>query len=276
MAKPGAAFLRFLPRWAVAGGLMMCLSACSRTGRGANVPDAERQSDSEYDVARDLFLNRHDPRGALEHAQKAVELNDQNAEANHFVALIYLSFCSTSSQDCRLPDAERAARRAVQVKSDFRDAPNTLGVILIQEKKYDEAIATLQALANNILYQSPWDAWGNLGLAYLEKGKVDEAIVALRRSIAAEPRFCVGNYRLGLAFEKKGDLIAAREALSRALETNIPECQRLQDAFEARARVYSKAKNCDLAKGDLEKCKEISVESPAGQRCAASLKSSPC
>ena len=124
---------------------MMCLSACTRTGRGANVPDAERQSDSEYDVARDLFLNRHDPRGALEHAQKAVELNDQNAEANHFVALIYLSFCSTSSLDCRLPDAERAARRAVQIKADFRDAQNTLGVILIQEKKYDEAVTTLKA-----------------------------------------------------------------------------------------------------------------------------------
>jgi Tfp pilus assembly protein PilF len=276
MAKAGAAFLRMLPRWTVAGGLMMCLSACSRTGRGANAPDAERQSDAEYDVARDLFLSRHDPRGALGHAQKAVELNDQNAEAFHFVAIIYLYFCSSSPLDCRLPDAERAAKKAVQIKADFREAKNTLGVVLIQEKKYDEAIATLEPLANDILYQAPWDAWGNLGLAYLEKGKADDAIVALRRSIAAEPRFCVGNYRLGLAFEKKGDLLAAREALSRAVETNSPDCQRLQDAFEARARVYSKAKNCDLAKGDLEKCKEISVESPAGQRCAASLKSSPC
>ncbi len=276
MAKAGAAFVRLVPRWAVAAGLVVCLSACTRSGHGANVPDAERQSDSEYDVARDLFLSRHDPRGALGHAQKAVELNDQNAEAFHFVAIIYLYFCSSSALDCRLPEAERAARRAVEIKSDFREAVNTLGVVLIQEKKYDQAIATLQPLANDILYQAPWDAWGNLGLAYLEKGKADDAIVALRRSVASEPRFCVGNYRLGLAFEKKGDLVAAREALSRALETNSPDCQRLQDAFEARGRVYSKVKNCDLAKGDWEKCKEISVDSPTGQRCAASLKSSPC
>jgi Tfp pilus assembly protein PilF len=254
---------------------MMCLSACTRTGRGANAPDAERQSDAEYDVARDLFT-RHDPRGALDHAQKAVELNDQNADANHFVALIFLSFCASSPLDCRLPDAERAVRRAIKIKPDFRDAQNTLGVVLTQEKKYDEAIATLKHLTEDILYQAPQNAWGNLGLAYLETGKTDDAIVALRRSVAAEPRFCVGNYRLGLAFEKKGDLVAAREALSRAVETTSPDCQRLQDAFEARARVYTKAQNCDLAKGDLEKCKEISVESPAGQRCAASLKSSPC
>jgi Tfp pilus assembly protein PilF len=276
MAHAAIAILRKLPRWSVAGGLSMCLCACTRSGRGANAPDAERQSDAEYDVARDLFLSRHDPRGALAHAQKSIELNDQNAEAQHFVAIIYLYFCSSSPLDCRLPEAERAARRAVAIKADFREAQNTLGVVLTQEKKYDEAIGTLTPLANDILYQSPWDAWGNLGLAYLEKGKVDDAIVALRRSVAAEPRFCVGNYRLGLAFEKKGDLAAAREALSRALDTSSPECQRLQDAFEARARVYSKAKDCDLAKGDWEKCKQISVESPAGQRCAASLKSSPC
>ncbi len=199
-------------------------------------------------MARDLFMRAHDPRAALVHAQKAIELNDQNAEAYHFASLVYLSFCAKSQLECRLPEAERAARRAVELKPDFRDAKNTLGNILINEKRYDEAVA----------------------------GKPEEAIAALRRSVSAEPKFCVGNYHLGLAYEKKGDLNAAREALSRAVETDNPECKSLQDAFEARARVYSKSKNCDLAKGDLEKCKEISADSQTGQRCVASLKSSPC
>jgi len=250
--------------------------ACTRAGRGASGPDAERQSDAEYDVARDLFMRMRDPRGALAHAEKAIELNGDNADAHHFVALIYLSFCAASPPDCRLAEAEKSARRAVEIRSDFREAKNTLGVVLIEEKKYDDAIAVLEPLANDILYQTPWVAWGNLGTAYFEKGTSDEAIAALRRSIAAQPKFCVGNYRLGLAYEKKGDLGAARDALSRAVETDNPECRSLQDAFEARARVYSKSKNCDLAKGDLERCREISADSPAGQRCVASLKSSPC
>src|SRR5260221_9885107 len=72
-----------VPRWIVAVALSLSVSACTRTGRGANAADAERQSESEYDVARDLFLSRHDPRGALGHAEKAIELNDQNAEAHH-------------------------------------------------------------------------------------------------------------------------------------------------------------------------------------------------
>jgi Tfp pilus assembly protein PilF len=249
---------------------------CGLGSRAANAPDTERQSEAEYDIARDLFLSRRDPRGALAHVQRAVALNDQNAEAFHLQALIYLYLCSASAFDCRLNEGEVSARRALKVRSDFPEAENTLGVVLIQQKKYDEAIAVLQPLTANILYQTPQDAWGNLGLAYLEKGKVDDAIEALRRSIAAEPRFCVGNFRLGLAYEKKGDLSAAREAFSRALETDRPECQQLQDAFEARARVYSKSKNCDLARGDWEKCQKISKDSPAGQRCTASLKSSPC
>ncbi|HKQ68540.1 MAG TPA: tetratricopeptide repeat protein [Polyangiaceae bacterium] len=265
-----------LGRWILGASLAVSSAACARSGRGANGADTERQSESEYDVARDLFLTRHDPRGALGHAQKAVELNEANAEANHFVALIYLYFCAASPLECHLPEAEKAARRAIAARADFREAQNTLGVVLIQAKKYDEAIATLQPLANDILYQTPWDAWGNLGLAYLEKGSADQAIASLRRSVAAEPRFCVGNFRLGLAFEKKGDLAAAREALSRAVETARPECQSLQDAFEARGRIHSKSKNCDQAKGDWERCKEISADSPAGQRCAVSLRSTPC
>jgi type IV pilus assembly protein PilF len=265
-----------LARSILAVALTIGLAACSRNGRAPNSADAERQSETEYDVARDLFLTRRDPRGALAHAQKAIELNESNADAQHLAALIYLYFCSSSALDCRLPEAEKAARQAVKLRPDFREAQNTLGVILIQQKKYDEAVTVLDPLAHDILYQTPWDAWGNLGLAYLEKGKLEEAVTALKRSVTAEPRFCVGNYRLGLALEKKGDLGAARQAFSQALETNRPECQSLQDAFEARARVHSKSKNCELARGDWERCRDISPDSPAGLRCVASLKSSLC
>ena len=263
-------------RWIAAASMVLSMAACSRSGRGANNPDAERQSDAEYDVARDYLLARHDPRNALAHAQKAIELNEANADAHHIEALIYLYFCSSTPFDCHLDQAEKSARQALKLRADFREAQNTLGVILIQEKKYAEAVKVLDPLAHDMLYQTPWDAWGNLGLAYLEKGDLDEAVLALQRSVTVEPRFCVGNYRLGLALEKKGDLGSAKKAYSQAVETNRPECQALQDAFEARARVYSKSKNCELAKGDLERCRDISPDSPVGLRCVASLKSSLC
>src|SRR5690242_13420908 len=197
--------------------------------------DPERQSTAEHDIAADLWLRRNQPRQALEHALKAVELNDENAEAAHLVALLYLDFCRRSTDECHLKEAARYAKRAIDDKPDFREAKNTLGVILVHQKKYDEAIAVLRPLAEDILYQTPENSWGNLGWAYLEKGSFDLAIEALRRSVAAQPNFCVGNYRLGLAYERKGSPAQAVEAFTRALETDRVECKGLQDAYAGRA-----------------------------------------
>src|SRR5262249_48053619 len=155
---------------------------------------------------------------------------------------------------------------ALKLNPDMRDAKNTLGVILINEGKCDEAIAVLKPLAGDILYGSPEKAWGNLGWAYLKRGNADEALDALRRAGAAQPLFCVGQYRLGLAFEKKRDYAAARDALNKAIDTPRPECQKLQDALEALGRVFVKLDSRDEARAALEKCRDIASTTPIGQR----------
>ncbi len=239
------------------------------SGLGADGPDG--QSLSEYDVARDLWLNRHRPREALKHGLEAVDIDDSNHEASHLVALIYLDFCARSSVDCHLDRAEKFVRIAIDAKPDFREAKNTLGVILVHRKKYDEAITVLKSLAGDILYQTPENAWGNLGWAYLESGRVPQAIDALSRSVAAQPEFCVGNYRLGLAYERKKDFRAAREALTRALETEVPLCRGLQDAYAARARISFRLGDRDAGRRDLDVCLKLGRSSSAGKECRSML-----
>ena len=238
---------------------------------GMPAQDPERQSTAEHDIAADLWLRRNQPRQALEHALKAVELNDENAEAAHLVALLYLDFCRRSTDECHLKEAARYAKQAIDVKSDFREAKNTLGVILVHQKKYDDAIAVLRPLAEDILYQTPENAWGNLGWAYLEKGDYDKAIEALRRSVAAQPDFCVGNYRLGLAYERKQSPAAAAEAYTRAVETDQPSCKGLQDAFDGRARVFLRLGRAEDARNDLERCVQLDKRTAAGRECTALL-----
>ena len=251
---------------------MPSMLACSGSNAtGPNASEGNSQSVAEYDVARDLFLNRGNARSALSHALKAAELDEDNADAAHLVALIYLYFCATSEVECRLPEAERYARLALESREDFRDARNTLGVILVHEKRYDDAIAVLKPLASDILYPTPETAWGNLGWAYLSKGDAAKAVEALQRAVALQPEFCVGGYRLGLAFEKKGDYRAARDALSRALETDRPECKGLQDAFKARARIALRLGDREGAQEDLERCQDLDRETPAGRECTATL-----
>ncbi len=253
-------------------GLMCWIVSCSSPG--PNVPsggDPERMSESETDIAKDLWLRRNQPREALGHALDAVKLDDQNAEALHLVALLYLDLCRRSLDDCRLGDAERSARRAVEVKPDYREAINTLGVVLIHRKKYQDAIQVLKPLTADILYQTPENAWGNLGWAYLEKGQLELAIEALSRSVAAQPMFCVGNYRLGLAYEKKREPAQALAALNRALETEDPACQALQEAYLARARVRATLGQLDDARDDLDRCVALQKSSATGKDCLSMM-----
>jgi type IV pilus assembly protein PilF len=261
-------------RLGLALALLLGLGLVACAGQSANSPgngDPDRMSDSEYDMARDAFLRQQNPRQGLEHALKALDLNEDNFEASHLVALIYLAMCSRGNDDCRLDEAEKYARHALDTKKDFREAKNTLGVILIHEKKNDDAIRVLKPLSEDMLYQTPENAWGNLGWAYLEKGQVDRAIDALSRSVAAQPLFCVGNFRLGSAYEKKGQLTEAIEAYSRALETEAAPCKGLQDAYLGRARALRKLGRKSDATQDLRKCKELSAATAAGKECSSIL-----
>ena len=246
--------------------------ACSSgTSNGPGAHDPERMSESEYDIARDLWLRRNQPREALAHALKAIELDDENADAAHLVALLYLDFCSRGPAECRLPEAEKHARLAIKDKPEFREAKNTLAVVLIHEKRYADAVLVLKPLTEDILYQTPENAWGNLGWAYLEQGSFDLAIDALKRSVAAQPLFCVGSYRLGLAFEHKQEFTSALEAFTRALETDAPGCNSMQEAFGARARIRIKLGDADSARADLDHCATLSGKTDAGKECSAML-----
>ena len=251
--------------------LSAAVAACSF--KAANAPNPERQSEAEYDVARDYFY-KGQPRLALEHRRRAVELDGENSKALYFASAIHLFFCSGKLElrdpDCRLSDAETYVRRAMKVQDNFREAKNTLGQILILQQRYPEAIADLEPLTRDPSFESSYLAWGNLGWAQVLSGQVDRGIESLRNAVT-EPRFCVGHYRLGVAYETKGDLAAAEQALTNAIGVDAPECKTLQAAWQARARVRAKLGKVADARADFEKCRDISVETLAGQACVEAL-----
>jgi Tfp pilus assembly protein PilF len=249
------------------------LAAC--TGKGSQNPNAqstERQSDAEYDLARDLF-QKGNPRAALDHAMKAINLNEDNDKAQYFVAVIHLSFCSTNrglnTPECHLDQVEKFIRAAIKANPEFRDAKNTLGQVLVNEKRCQEAIPVLEPLTKDAAYIHPYFAWGNLGEAQLCLGQVDAAITSLKNAVAAEPRFCVGHHRLGLALEKKSDLPGAEASFTSAVTVD-PGCEDLQDAWWGRCRVRKRLANGEWRK-DCEKCRDISAETPTGKLCLQTL-----
>jgi Tfp pilus assembly protein PilF len=264
----------------VAGDGVGALRACALSsllaltaGCSHGVPPAEEhRSIAEQDLAADAFKHGR-LREAYDHVQRALKLNPDNGDAAYLGAMVLLGFCALdeTSTDCRFKDAEVFARKAIEANPEMRDAKNTLGVILVHERRLDEAIAVLKPLTEDLVYVSPESAWGNLGWAYLQRGNTEEAIEALGRSVALQPLFCVGQYRLGLAYEKKGDLPLARAAFTKAVDTELPQCKRLQDAYGARARVLARQGLNDEARADLTRCRDMGAQTLTGQKCAALL-----
>ncbi len=243
---------------------------------GSNAPNAqspERQAETEYDVARDLF-GKGEPRQALDHALKSIELDPDNAKALYFTSNIYLYFCSLElgfkSPDCRLDEAEKYARLTIKADGSFRDGKNLLGAILIHQRKYPEAISLLEPLAKDPSYAANHLAWGNLGWAQVEAGQVDAGIASLKNAVT-QPRFCVGFYRLGVAYEKMGDLGQAVASFSNALSIESDDCKRLQAAWEARGRVRQALGKTAEARTDFDRCRELSTTTPEGKQCLRAL-----
>jgi len=268
-AAPNAAHRVCLAALCVA---LTVLAACGG-GKGQQpVQNPERQSDAEYDIARDLF-QKGNARAALDHVQKAVTFNEENDKAHYLMAAILLSFCSGprgfEAPDCKLADVEKSTRLSLKYNADFRDAKNLLGQVLINERKYRDAIAVLEPLTKDPAYVHPYFAWGNLGWAQVLDGQVEAGIASLRNAVT-EPRFCVGHYRLGVGLERKGDPTLAEQSFTSAV-TADPQCADLQDAWEARARVRLKLGRASEARQDYERCVEISKETVTGKTCVREL-----
>jgi type IV pilus assembly protein PilF len=257
----------FLGTLALAAGTLA--AACSAAQSPVGVRDDANQSLAEYDIARDLWLNRGQTREALDHALVSVELDDENADAAHLAALLYLDFCRQSVDACRLEEAERHARDALELNPDFREARNTLGVTLIHRQRYAEAIEVLRPLTQDILYRTPENAWGNMGWAYLEQGALQQAVDALARSVAAQPDFCVGHYRLGLAEERLGHNERAIAAFTQALSAGNGRCRGLQEAYAGRARLLTAMQRAQEAERDLQTCVRLDKRTDAGRECLA-------
>jgi len=259
--------------------VLTCATACASSS--GNVPHAqspERQAEAEYDLAREYFYKGH-PREALDHVLKADKLDETNVKALYFTSAIYLSFCSgdagLKAPDCKMDLADQYARKTLERDPNFRDGRNLLGNILILEEKYKDAITTLEPLVKDPSYNASHLAWGNLGWAQVKDGHLDEGIASLRNAVT-QPKFCVGFYRLGVAYEQKGDLPNAEQNLTSALTVDSPDCQTLQDAWRARAEVRVKLGHTDQACGDFTKCRDLSVATEAGKACVAEMLKSSC
>ncbi len=102
------------------------------------------------------------------------------------------------------PQAEQEYRAAVQIDPNNAASQSALGHVLLQERKWDEAINSLRAATS--LQPDDAVAHNNLGVALQTVGNVADAIPEFREAIRVQPDYLEAHSNLGRALEKQNDL----------------------------------------------------------------------
>jgi len=216
--------------------------------------------------------------GAFQALFKALEIDPNNSKAHLLLGTMFLLTREDNPQQYDT-NAEQHFRDVLRIQaSDARqpeeslvpDAHNGLGVLLMHQKHYQQAVDELSKAVSDLFNRDAYMAWGNLGWAYLELENYPKAIDALVRSVRLHPLFCVGYYRLGTAYLKTKAFQQAEQVLTQAIEAD-ERCKTFQDAWHLRGEARMNLGMRDDAHADFERCVELDANNEAGKSCGRYL-----
>jgi Tfp pilus assembly protein PilF len=192
----------------------------------------------------------------------AIQANPGNAEAHFTLAYVF-------GQLGEWGKAEDEARLALKHAKHYPEASNLLGVILIEQGRYKDAIGILKEVSQDFLYTTPHLAYGNLGLAYLELERYDEAMEALGKAVELQPMFCLGYFRMGVVYFRQDRFKDALETLEKAVTIEDPwkQCSRLQDAHKVLGQIHEALESPEEALEAFRRCLEVDPNSASGLEC---------
>ncbi|MEN6561674.1 MAG: sulfatase-like hydrolase/transferase [Acidobacteriota bacterium] len=164
-----------------------------------------RLPDSEVLLVRlgHTYLVSGKPREALEAMDKVLALNPQNLDALTVAAGIL-------DATNRKAEARAFYERALAVEPESRHLRMSYAGNLASTGSLKEAIAVYEKLAADFPEEQAFYQFAGIAHSYL--GEYDQAISLLRQAVAIRPT-PVGFFNLAVAYEKRGDLREAAEAL---------------------------------------------------------------
>jgi tetratricopeptide (TPR) repeat protein len=116
----------------------------------------------------------------------------------------------------RMNDAQAELIGILKAEPDNARAAANLGVLLIEQKKYPQAIERL----TRALHLDPDLALAhcNLGYAYAMSGAINDAVREFRAAVLLEPNIFEAQYNLGKAYLDEGIYDSAEKSLVRAVQ----------------------------------------------------------
>jgi Tfp pilus assembly protein PilF len=190
---------------------------------------------SKVDKARMIIeiangsLAEGDATGALQSLAQAETIESELPELHHSRALAFYAKNDLNS-------AIQSAFRAVKLKPDYADGNNTLGKLLMDAGRNEEAEKPLQIAGNNALYREAYKALTNLGILNYRAGQFGVARKYFERAIADAPVLaCVAYYYRGHLDLKDSNL---KEAVNDYSKATKKVCAQFAEAYLALGLAY--------------------------------------
>ena len=186
--------------------LLLIPSACSFNDA------ASKQASYHYQMGVS-FLGENDATRALIEFAEAEKLNPDDPLILNSLGLAYY-------YKKRFDLAEQKYLRAIELKPDYSEARNNLGVNYLEMQRWDAAITQFTVVLADLFFVGNEDVRINLGLAYLGKGELQQALATFRQAVSANPRNINARVGLGRVYFAMDRNDLAIEELRKAAELN--------------------------------------------------------
>jgi Tfp pilus assembly protein PilF len=119
--------------------MVLLVSGAASLGCGGNeaTQKAIRQSERYYEAASIAWFEERDVLAAIRNLTRAVETNPQNDDAHYLLGIIRLGRLELETAETHLREALRL--RQGGDPAGLSGVQNNLGVVLIHQKRYEEA-----------------------------------------------------------------------------------------------------------------------------------------
>jgi Tfp pilus assembly protein PilF len=183
------------------------LGGCA-TGKEAEVKRLQARSVYERGL-KDLEEGR--TALGLSALQEAVALDPDSPLYHNVLGVLYLNLK-------RNPEALDELKRAVDLDGTYGSALHNLGVAYATTGKWDEAIRAYNKALSLPTYGNLEGTYNNLGWAYYNLDRLQEAEEALRLALKLDPKMVAASYHLGLVLLKAERRDEAKAEFRRARE----------------------------------------------------------
>lgn len=188
--------------------IIACLLIISCTSeeviRKSNESDFHKEIGFAYYIEKNYQL-------AYAEFHKALQINPNNKDALHGLALVYMEFQEYET-------AKNLFLKTLSIDPDYADAWFNLGVCYQKLNNHKEAIESFRKALNNPLFVTQDKAYFAQGVSFYRLGKYEEAKNAIDKAIKRNPLLTTAYYYLALTYQKLAAYSDAALTLRTALK----------------------------------------------------------